>query len=298
LQIISNLFFHGIAVYGTWSAWRELWHQSRRKSWLTPTATVTLLWTLSLLGIAFIVLQISDRGSPPLPPGVFSLAKDIQRSLAIAPPSPSHGSLAWPWLLLLSWVTGLCWLRGTEKLIATVAAIYQGTYRQRRSWRAKLLIVTIALVLLGMVVVVSGLLSHGLFGYPAPALWQPLARTGGWLISAVLVGLTLAFLHRLSPRGWQPGCPLWPGVGLTTLVGLGVWGAGQWGIHWLDRQNLANELLLMANLQLFRLLLLIWLVPAGAYFNLSLPRDIRKKPGARSKTTPMPPSFDSFKIRR
>ncbi len=298
LRAISNFFFHGIAVYGNWQAWRELGRQSRRKPWLTLTATVTLLWILSFLGLAFVVLQISDRDSLPLSTGVLSLAEDIQRSLAISPPPPPHRPLAWPWLVVLIWGAGLSWLTGAKKLIATVATIYQGTYRHRRGWRARLLMLAIATGLLAMVLIVSGLLRNGLFGHTAPGIWQHLAYLGGWLTSAVVIGLTLAMLHRLSPKGWLPGCPLWPGVGLTALLGLGLWGLGQWGIHWLDSQNLAYELLLMVNFQVLRLLLLIWLIPAGAQFNLSLVSCGVRRPIARPPNTPVPPSFDSFKINR
>ncbi|MBU6229724.1 MAG: hypothetical protein KGQ93_08520 [Cyanobacteria bacterium REEB459] len=298
LRLISNFFFHSIAVYGNWQTWRELWCQSRRQPWLTLAATVALLWILSFLGLAFLVLHISDRGSLPLPAGIFSLAVDIQASLAITSGASSPGVLAWPWLVGLAWGAGLSWLRGTQKLSTTVAAIYQGNYRQRRGWRARLLMLTLALALLAMVVTVSSLLKHGLFSYPSSRLWQPLARIAGWLVSALLISLTLALLHRLSPKGWLPGCPLWPGVGLTTLGGLSIWGAVQWGLAWLDRQNLANELLLMVNLQVFRLLLLLWLIPVGAQFNLSLLRFGGQKPRPRPKTTPIPPSFDSFKINR
>jgi uncharacterized BrkB/YihY/UPF0761 family membrane protein len=128
-------------------------------------------------------------------------------------------------------------------------------------------------------------------------LWQ-LIR---WPVAVGMAGLGLGIFYRLSPQRWQRGTPLWPGIGLSLLLGCLGLSAGAWLLTYLNHQNLAYGVLLQLALILVGLLGIFLLIPLGAQFNVSLVNQqqisMPYSPDSPRFAAP-PPSFDSFKIHR
>ncbi|NJL49836.1 MAG: YihY/virulence factor BrkB family protein, partial [Leptolyngbyaceae cyanobacterium SM2_5_2] len=184
--------------------------------------------------------------------------------------------------------------------------IYQGAPSRRPGWVGKLwpwLLTGIVLLTIGLVGSLIGQAvpsTPGSSGAVGWLRWPGLVGLLRFLVSVGLTGLGVALVHRLSPRQWPSGCPLWPGVGLTVSLGLGVLALCRWGIGWVQSQTLAYGLFLTLGLTLMGLFAWLWLILAGAQFNIGA-MSYRGGPGQPvwgTRTTPPPPSFESFKINR
>ncbi len=295
-----------LAIYWNLALWRAIWHQSQRYRWRSITAEVAFLWLIGMLGASFALLQFSQQSSVTVPPSVLQLATGVGHILAVStPPGPTQ-SLPLPWLWAITFAAWLCFVAGTERLTYVLALLYQGAPSRRPGWVGKLwpwLLTSIILITVGLV---SSLVGSAVTASPDNSgavgwlSWPGLFRLLRGLVSVGLTGLGVALVHRLSPRQWPSGCPLWPGVGLTVGLGLGVLALGRWGVGWIQAQTLAYGLFLTLSLTLMALFVWLWLILAGAQFNVSA-MSYRGGPGQPAwgtRTMPPPPSFESFKINR
>ncbi|MGF1567428.1 MAG: hypothetical protein ACFCVD_05065 [Nodosilinea sp.] len=307
LKLNPGAWLKGIPPYGNLALWQDIWHQGQRFHWSTTATEVSFLWLLGLLGSSFGLLQVSRQNVFWVPQGVLRLAHGLRDTLAIPVPVEAGSGLGQLALLAIAIGTGLCLVTGTERLAQVVATAYQGAPSRRRGWAGRLWPWLMAVILLVMVALVAELVGRPLAldtaegSAPSPLVsWAKLTQGLRWLGAAGVMTLGLGLFNRLSPRPWQPGSPLWPGVGLTLGLGLGLWGLGQWGIERLQSAELAYSLLLELGLSLLLLFCLIVLVPVGAQFNASMGQH-GGGPGrffGDPRITPPPPSFESFKIRR
>jgi hypothetical protein len=294
-----------LAIYWNLALWRAIWQQSQRYRWRSITAEVAFLWVLGLLGASFALLQFSQQPYFKVPTGALQLASRVQQILAIPTPTEPGQSLGLLWLLAVVFGAALCFVTGTERLTYALATIYQGAPSRRPGWAGKLWPWFLTIIMVLIVGLISRLV--GPIGTVANASapstwlsWPGVTQLLRWLVSVGLVGLGVGLVHRLSPRQWPPGCPLWLGTGLTVGLGLGVFGLGRWGATWVQTQALAYGLFLSLSLALISLFAWLWLVLAGAQFNVSAMSN-HGGPGQtawKGRATPPPPSFESFKINR
>ncbi|HIK46771.1 MAG TPA: hypothetical protein IGR64_18135 [Leptolyngbyaceae cyanobacterium M65_K2018_010] len=292
--------------YGNLVIWRFIWQQSQRQQWRSLTAEVTFLWLVGLFGLSFALLQCQHQQFGSVPRGALQLARGLQQMLAIPTPPPSSSGVGLPMVLAVVIGAGLCMVGGTAKLTHSLATLYQGAPSRRRDWGGKLWPLGATLLILLTLLVASGLAPlagpYQVSEAQSPLgwfSWSSLSQGLRRLASLGILGLGLGLVHRLSPRQWLPGCPLWPGVGLTLVLGLAIWGLGRWSMGWIQAQNIAYGLFLSLSLRLISLFGCLWLIPAGAQFNLLVagnPRSPRRGLWERKKLPP--PSFDSFKIKR
>jgi hypothetical protein len=303
LNNLAGIALRRFSNYWNPAIWRAIWQQSQRQRWRSLVAEVSFLWLLGLLGGSFALLHISQQSAVPMPGGILQMAHGLRQMLNIPAPAAASQSLGLPLVLAVSIGAGLCWVTGTEKLTYLLATVYQGAPARRPGWAGKLWPWLMTAALLLMVGVVSSLIAP--MANPAapvvsPSPWGGIARLLRSLASLGILILGIGLVHRLSPRQWLPQCPLWPGVGLTVGLGLGVWSVGQGGMRWVQSHNVAYGLFLVFSLSLLVGFLLLWLLPAGAQFNVSSMQH-GGGPGPRlwnPRTSPPPPSFESFKINR
>lgn len=289
-----------LALYGNLQLWRQVWRQSRRQGGGMVAAAIALLWLVSFLIISFLVLQLPSSNSTRVPVAILNLARHLATSLGVFQPSSLVMTvIPWPWLVLLIGVTGLCSVAGTTQLTQTLAGIYQGRSQARQTWLTQLWPWAVTALLL----LEAPLLASWLRAPESSqlSLWAQAMGLLRWLAATGLITLTLALLNRFSTKPWVRGCPLWPGVGLTLGLGLGVWNLGDWLLALIRGHGLAYGLLLVFGLGMIRLVLLLWLVLWGAQFNVGLlmyGSKVRNKTGLYNPRQTPPPSFDSFKINR
>ncbi|WP_155523758.1 hypothetical protein [Nodosilinea nodulosa] len=285
-----------IALYGSGRLWREVGLQAARSRWAEVVATIAFLWLLGLLGLSFVLLHLEQNQGLPLP--ALALAHGLQTSLAIAGADASANFLGRWGLGIVGLAAWVCLVVGSQKLVQLVAEAYGSAPSRPVGWRTRLLPWGVTLLGLGLAELVLTLVGQSTAS-PHPGLGQRIWWLGRWAIALASLGLGLGLMYRLSPRRWVPGLALWPGVRIAlglALVGLGL---RHWGLSWLIHQNIAYGLLLALGLNLGTLYGLILLVPVGALVNVAA---LRHRGPTRSwgtpLTTPPPPSFDSFKIKR
>lgn len=287
------------ALYANPQLWQQVWRQSRRQGGGMVAAAIALLWLVSLLIISFLVLQLPNSISAPLPAAIPNLARHLATSLGVPQSSSPVVALPWAWLVLLIGGAGLWGVAGTTQLTETLARIYPGRGQSRRTGLSRLWPWAVTALLLLQAPLLASWLRAPDSGQPS--LWGQALGLLRWLAATGLITLTLAILNRFSAKPWIRGCPLWPGVGLTLGLGLVVWTLGDWLLAWIWGHGFAYGLLLVLGLVMIRLVLLLWLVLWGAQFNVGLlfyTSRTRGQTGPPHLRQPPPPSFDAFKINR
>lgn len=285
-----------LAVYGNGRLWQEVGHQAGRSRWAEVGAAITFLWLLGFLGLSFVLLQLDQTHALPLV--LLGPARELQRLLAIADPPANNSSPSLWGLGIVGLGTWLCLVGGTQKLVQLVAAVY-GSASHAADWCTRLLPWGLTGLGLGITGLVFTVMDRGA-SVAQPGLAQRMGLLGRWVLALGIVVLGVALAYRLIPRRWAPGQPLWPGVRIVLIFGLGLLGLRQWGVSWLARQDLAYALLLVLGCNLLILYGLILLVPVGAQINVSTlrHRGLPSRPWGVPAAAPPPPSFDSFKIKR
>jgi hypothetical protein len=294
-----------LAVYGKGRLWQEVWHQAGRSRWAEGAAAVAFLWLLGLLVGSFVVLHLAKIPGVWLPPGGLEVARSLQASLAI-PAAEAGAEPIGRWGLGLAglgaWVS---WVAGTQKLLRWVGEVYGDRPESRQSWRSRLLPWGVALLGLGLGGAIVSLVGPASTLADSTLTGAGLARRGEylarWGLALGSLALGLALVYRFTPRRWRAGLPLWPGVRLALVLGLGIFAVRGWCVGWLTGQAMAYAPLLTLALNLLTLYGLIVLVPVGAQVNLSALHHRGTGLGRTWGSPPAmapPPSFDSFKIKR
>ncbi len=285
-----------LAVYVKGRLWQEVWHQARRSRWAEGAAAVAFLWLLGLLLGSFVVLHLGQ--GVWLPPGWLEVARSIQSGVAIPSTEAGAGPISRWGLGLVGLGAGVSWVAGTQKLLRWVGEVYGD--RTDRAWRSRLLPWGVSLLGLGLAGAIVSLVgpASALTGAGLARWSEHLAR---WGVALGTLALGLALVYRFTPRRWRAGLPLWPGVRLAIVLGLGIFAVRGWCVGWLTGQAMAYLPLLTLALNLLTLYGLIVLVPLGAQVNLSALHYRGLSPqrtwGSPTSMAP-PPSFDSFKIKR
>ncbi|MBD0336452.1 MAG: YihY/virulence factor BrkB family protein [Cyanobacteria bacterium Co-bin13] len=211
------------------------------------------------------------------------------------------------WLIL----TGLlAWWAGTGALLGllkTFDLIHQIPLGQRRSrWRSRLMAMALAWGL-GLM---AGITLHLAYAGSSSIhlaeqsgasfdLWvATLRRLLYWLLAWGVMTATFAALYCLGPSRWLPGTPLFPGA----LVAASVW-LGALALWQRSSGPLQGYQATFGTLGLL-ILLMVWVygsllaVLVGCQVNISVGRQRALRPPSQVRRNVMPPSFDSFTIRR
>ncbi|TVQ10363.1 MAG: hypothetical protein EA368_07590 [Leptolyngbya sp. DLM2.Bin27] len=292
-----SLWASRLAVYGHGRVWQEIGYRAGRSRWAEVGAAVAFLWLLGLLGLGFVLLHLDQIYG--LPGAIVGPAHLLTATLAMADSSPSGAPPGLALLGVIGLGSWLCLGIGTQKLVQLVAAVYGGGSPPIADWRMRLLPWGLTVLNLGIAGLVFVLIGGGA-GVARPGLARWLGLIGRLGLALGLVALALALVYRLIPRRWVSGQPLWPGVSLALVLGLGLLGLRHWGLSLVTRPDLAYTMLLVLGANLLTLYLLILLVPTGAQINLSTlrHRGWPRRPSRAPAAAPPPPSFDSFKIKR
>jgi len=215
-------------------------------------------------------------------------------------------------ILMLAW---LCLLGAVARLSRLISRVYRSSLPRRPGWLTRLYHWGLTAIVLAAVnallywigpdalipVTADDLRLKTAEGAPIGPTWQTtIWQVVRWPVALSAVGLALGIFYRLSPQRWQRGAPLWPGVGLSLLLGgLGV-ASGIVLLEQIDQQNLTYGIVLQVALILVGLLGLVLLIPFGAQFNVSLvnQNQVSMPSDGPQRSTAPPPSFDSFKINR
>ncbi len=290
------LWARGLTVYGSGRLWQEVGHQAGRSRWAEVGAAIAFLWLLGFLGLSFVLLQLNQNHALPLV--VLGPARELQRLLAVADAATNNSSPSRWSLGLVGLGAWLCLVGGTQKLLQLVAAVY-GSPSQPADWRSRLLPWGLTGLGLGITGLVFAVVAPGA-RVAQPSLAQGMGLLSRWVLALGIVALGVGLGYRLIPRGRAAEQPLWPGVRIVLIFGLGLLGLRHWGGSWLARQDLAYALLPVLGLNLLILYGLILLVPVGAQINVSTlrHRGLSVRPWGVRAAAPPPPSFDSFKIKR
>lgn len=291
------LWARSLAVYGSGRLWQEVGYQAGRSRWAEVGAAIAFLWLLGFLGLSFGLLQLNQTSALPL--GILGPARELQSILAIADPVANNSAPSLWGLGIVGLGAWLCLVGGTQKLIHLVGTVYSSGASQPADWRTRLLPWGLTALGLGITGLVFAVMDRGA-SVAQTGLAQGMGLLGRWVLALGIVALGVGLMYRLIPRRWTPGQPLWPGVRMVLIFGLGLLGLRQWGVSWLVRQDLAYALLLVLGLNLLILYGLILLVPVGAQINVSTlrHRGLPGRPWGVPAAAPPPPSFDSFKIKR
>ena len=259
------LWVRSLTVYGSGRLWQEVGHQAGRSRWAEVGAAIAFLWLLGFIGLSFVLLQLNQTYTLPLV--ILGPAHELQRLLAIANAAANNSSPSLWGLGSVGLGAWLCLVGGTKKLVQLVAAVY-GSPSQPADWRSRLLPWGLTGLGLGITGLVFAAVAPGA-RVAQPGLAQGMALLGRWVLALGIVALGVGLMYRLIPRRWTHGQPLWSGIRIVLILGLGLLGLRHWGASWLARQDLAYTLLPVLGLNLLVLYGLILLVPVGAQINLS-----------------------------
>jgi membrane protein len=208
-------------------------------------------------------------------------------------------------------VTGLlAWWAGTgavQGLLKTFDLIHQIPVRQRRlRWRGRLVALGLAL---GLVLVAGMALNLAYAGTGSIHLaaqsgasfdlWAAtLRRLLYWLLAWSLMAVTFATLYRIGPSRWLPGTPLFPGAFVAASVWVGAL------VLWQRASGLLQTYQAIFSTVGLLLVVMVWVygsllaVLIGDQVNVSVGRQRALRPAFQVRRNVMPPSFDSFTIRR
>jgi uncharacterized BrkB/YihY/UPF0761 family membrane protein len=274
----------------------------------------TFLLILGLLLGGFGLLQVHQHYL-----GLPSVSLTLSYWLASFWPStaqtPGSEAIQRIWLGVILIVAWLCWVGAVSRLSRLVSRVYRSSLAKRPQWLTVLYHWGLTVVVLAAVnillywigpdalipVTADELRLKTAEGTPVGLTWQTTVwHVVRWPVAIATVGLALGIFYRLSPQRWQRGAPLWPGIGLSLLLGgLGV-ASGIFLLEQINQQNLTYGIVLQVALIFVGLLGLVLLIPLGAQFNVSLvnQNQVSMPSGGPQRITAPPPSFDSFKINR
>jgi hypothetical protein len=291
------LWARSLAVYGSGRLWQEVGYQAGRSRWAEVGAAIAFLWLLGCLGLSFVLLQLNQTHALSL--AIVGPARELQRIMAVTDPVANNSPPSLWGLGIVGLGAWLCLVGGTQKLVQLVATVYSSGTSQPADWRSRLLPWGLTGLGLGITGLVFAVMDRGA-SVAQTGLAQGMGLLGRWVLALGIIALGVGLGYRLIPRRWTPGQPLWPGVRIVLIFGLGLLGLREWGVSWLARQDLAYALLPVLGLNLLILYGLILLVPVGAQINVSTlrHRGLPSRPWGAPAAAPPPPSFDSFKIKR
>ncbi|MBD2259629.1 YihY/virulence factor BrkB family protein [Pseudanabaena sp. FACHB-2040] len=285
---------------------RHTW-KYRLPNLTTGIAYLTLL-ALLLGGLA--LLLATGLIQPSWRSGLSSLLSQV------LPVAPLTNQEAWPdslstgqqqWLILtglLAWWAGTGALQG---LLKTLDLIHQIPINQRRSrWRGRMIAIALALGLgltagftLHLAYAGSGSIHLAAQSGASLSLWAAIfRRLLYWLLAWGVLTATFTGLYYLGPSRWLPGTPLLPGA----LVAASFW-IGALAIWQRSSEPLQTYEATFGTLGLL-ILLMAWVyggllaVLVGGQVNISVGRQRALQAPPQMQRTVIPPSFESFTIRR
>lgn len=291
--------------------WRDVVYHALKYRLLSLTAGIAYPALLGLLLGSVAVLLAAGLMQPGWRSGLGSPLSQV------LPMTPLTEFATWAegiainqrrrWLVVagcLAWWAGAVALQG---LLRTFDIIHQIPLNQRRlPLRSRLLALALTPTLgiavgltLSLAYAGSGTVQGALASGSSFALWAAaLKRLMYWLLALGVMTAALIALYRLGPSRFLAGTPLFPGAVVTALTWVGALALWQRAAAPLQayQANFGTVGLLV--------LVMVWvycgllMVLTGDQVNVSVARQRAMRPPFQMRRDVMPPSFDSFTIRR